>query len=1290
MIFSVGFAFAEDINQTDSDLGVTDSDVISEGTVKSYTDLSADLNKDTNVNLAADYIYNETSDNVKQVNIVGSAGKEYVINGNNHVIDGSGKAGALKIDNVAKITINNLTFRNCNQSAIEIWKNTTLILNNVIFTNNRDVSYGGAIYSDDSYLTVNNCNFSENYAKQGAAIWTRYSAVTIYKSEFKNKNSMEWSLIYASAGSSVEINYCNFENLKAKYATALYTINSQAIVSQSKFVNLSASVTGGAIASKSYAKVVSIQNCEFENVRSAKNGGAIFFDVNVDSDSSLRGTLNVNHTKFTNCSSEFGGAILQLGGFLNVIHSNFIKNHAVYDGGAIYTSNATVFIYLDKFDNNYGENSDSLSKGGALYLDYSNDIELDSCNFTNNKASIAGAVYLFDTLFKIQKVYFSKNGEGVHSYFTRLGSTWRYEYDKVNSDTFNFDDTYYPYVVDFQGKQIVLNPIKITGNASQPYFDLRNFNAVTPVKDQGSNGACWAFGATAAIESAFKMATGIDLDISEDNIQNSGLRYSFYGKPSNTEGGKLLGGLAYALSWLGIVNSEYDAYDELGKISQILFTPDSYHLTDAMFVNSNNRTAIKEALLKYGALTIHINGANPNNLYYNSTTHGLYCNNASLGNHFVTIVGWNDTYSRNNFNINPGEDGAWIVKNSWGTGWGDNGYFYLSYADAPYLNAAAIAYIINNTDVYNKLYQYDIPAIDDFLTYTDINTLSYANTYESVGNDLIGAVGTYFYDGGISYTVKVKVNGNLVYSQKGKSSYYGYQTIKLDKTVAINEGDKFSIEIEVDTNRVPYLEDTRLFFQKGNSVVYTSKITEDLSYRGMTTSIKVYTINNTNNVSGVKAYSNNKDNLQIKSKIEGATVTIAKDGKNIASATVKDGKAVFNTTVSSGNYTMITSYEDEEIMSLLEIYPTIILFDNDVKVDEGDLDFTFIFFDDDDDKALNKTNVTLTVDGKEINKTTDENGMVILTKAEIGAMDKDHNITATNPVTGEYVEFDVKILSYSVKAANVEKYYKGSQKLNVAVVDSEGDGVSDRIVFVKIAGETLNATTDDNGVASFDLNMTVGNYTALISVGKINATANVTIKSTAPANSNEPVNGDNGFETKFIDGDGKPLANANVTFIVDGKQINKTTDANGVAKLTKAEIGAEGMQHNITVIDPITGEAVSYTVSLSKPAPSNPSTNTPTKQTIVLKAAKKTIKIKKSAKKFIVKATLKINGKKVKGKVIKFKFKGKTYKAKTNKNGVAKVTIKKKVIKKLKKGKKYTVKITYGKKTAKTVVKVKR
>ena len=172
------------------------------------------------------------------------------------------------------------------------------------------------------------------------------------------------------------------------------------------------------------------------------------------------------------------------------------------------------------------------------------------------------------------------------------------------------------------------------------------------------------------------------------------------------------------------------------------------------------------------------------------------------------------------------------------------------------------------------------------------------------------------------------------------------------------------------------------------------------------------------------------------------------------------------------------------------------------------------------------------------------------------------------------------------------------------------------------------------------------------------------------------VNDKSNFEVSIIGWNGqKAGAGEEVTFVINGKTYTAKTDADGIARL---QITEKAGTYEITTR--YLGSVVKNTVKVNaQPKPADK---------ITLKSAK-TVKVKRTAKRLVLKATLKINGKAVKGKVVKFKFKGKTYKAKTNKKGVAKVTIKKKVIKKLKKGKKYTVKITYLKKTAKTIVKVK-
>lgn len=160
------------------------------------------------------------------------------------------------------------------------------------------------------------------------------------------------------------------------------------------------------------------------------------------------------------------------------------------------------------------------------------------------------------------------------------------------------------------------------------------------------------------------------------------------------------------------------------------------------------------------------------------------------------------------------------------------------------------------------------------------------------------------------------------------------------------------------------------------------------------------------------------------------------------------------------------------------------------------------------------------------------------------------------------------------------------------------------------------------------------------------------------------------FTVLAIGDDGNPVgAGEVVTLVTHGVTYKQKTDKTGHATLLIRLVPGNY---------PITATYKGYTVK----------NNIKVNQT--LKLVKKTVSVKKG-KKIILKATLKwTSGKAIKGKIIKFKFKGKTYKAKTNSKGLAKVTIKsKKVLKKLKKGKKYSYSATYVKNKVKGKVKIK-
>lgn len=161
------------------------------------------------------------------------------------------------------------------------------------------------------------------------------------------------------------------------------------------------------------------------------------------------------------------------------------------------------------------------------------------------------------------------------------------------------------------------------------------------------------------------------------------------------------------------------------------------------------------------------------------------------------------------------------------------------------------------------------------------------------------------------------------------------------------------------------------------------------------------------------------------------------------------------------------------------------------------------------------------------------------------------------------------------------------------------------------------------------------------------------------------------YKIRIIGVDGKPVSGEKIKISINGKVKTYRTDSNGY----------------ITVKLDKTYTPGKYTVKLSYKGVASKHVIT-VKQTL---KSKKVVNIKKNAKKAVLKAYLKSSsGKAIKGKKITFKVNGKTYKAITNKKGVAEITLKNNVIKKLRAGKTYTVKVTYLKDTIKTKLKVKK
>ena len=161
------------------------------------------------------------------------------------------------------------------------------------------------------------------------------------------------------------------------------------------------------------------------------------------------------------------------------------------------------------------------------------------------------------------------------------------------------------------------------------------------------------------------------------------------------------------------------------------------------------------------------------------------------------------------------------------------------------------------------------------------------------------------------------------------------------------------------------------------------------------------------------------------------------------------------------------------------------------------------------------------------------------------------------------------------------------------------------------------------------------------------------------------------YKVRIVGNDGKFVGKNQVVTIKIGKKTYKVkTNANGYAVLKIPNAITPG---KYTIAATYAGQTVKNQLTVKQ----------------VLKTTK-TVTVKKSAKKLVLKASLKKGKTALKNKVIKFKVNGKIYKAKTNKKGLAKYTLKKSAIKKLKAGKKYTIKVAYLKDVVKSTLKVKR
>ena len=331
----------------------------------------------------------------------------------------------------------------------------------------------------------------------------------------------------------------------------------------------------------------------------------------------------------------------------------------------------------------------------------------------------------------------------------------------------------------------------------------------------------------------------------------------------------------------------------------------------------------------------------------------------------------------------------------------------------------------------------------------------------------------------------------------------------------------------------------------------------------------------------------------------------------------------------------------------------------------------------------------------EINK--DATGKVTVDGTEITISNGKGTFTITKPAEGDHtITVKYEGDAYFTQDEKTAQY-KVSQKQITPEVDPFAPSADENKTSESTPTFTINMPSDATGTLTVTIgdktytkelkdgsasitvdDIPAGDYTATISYSgdakyaPITKTVNGTVKV-------DPVivvkatsvqyNAGKYFQATVYGTDGKLAVNTPVTFVVDKKTFKTVnTDANGIAKFKVTQI-----PKTYTVTAKALGKSASAKLTV--------------KHIVTLKS----VTVKKSAKKLVLQANLaKVNGKYLAKKKVTFKFNGKTYKKVTDKKGVAKISITKTVLNKLKVGKKITYQATYLKDTVKKTVKVKK
>ena len=1002
---------------------------------------------------------------------------------------------------------------------------------------------------------------------------------------------MDGGAIYNYGLGDVTITGTTFKNNNATVGGAIYNTANMTI-SDSTFENNNGTFAGGAIANLDNMSIV---NSDFNNNLVTSNliqtgfGGAI---VNV-------GNLSVEESRFKNNIARDGAAIFNSGyvsdnnlaiGILNVTESNFTNNNARASGGAISSENfATTYIENSYFSENIAENGGgsiavySYSKlnvtssefvgneantGGAIEIYNTTEANITDCQFTSNnaRASIGGAIYN-NASTTITKSIFNGNtalNEGKNIYNSANLT--------ITYSILNAEDSIY-------------NKTGVDANisAEKNWWGHNDTTKATSPKDlvcTNFDVNYWLVLNTTATKTDLKAGessdVAIDLTHLQDDTEINGNDLPVIPVTISTVSGNA------NETTINLVNGEGKVSYTASQINEGSLTADVYGNSSTVLfdnVKGNSTLNANVADITYGE----------NATFYVTVTPAT-----ATGNVTFTVAGIKYTIE-----LNSTGEGSKVVS---GLAPGTYGVI-LTYLGDNNLNSSSTRLIFdvdkasstiaaNVSDIiYGETAKINIIASPSAVTGNvtfKLNNISYVvplNNGKGTANIANLPAGTYSttltYNGDEYYYGTTKyLSFNVAKTATELSAsigniHYGQDALVIVNVQGVNPTGNVSFTLagkdyvlvigEMNSKSISGLEVgnyTVVFNYNGdknnNASSDTVNFTVTKADGDFSTKILVTKENASITVTGPKDATGN-----VTAIINGVTYTGALVNGSVSFEGIKYYPGINNVTVNYPGDKHYNNYEFKD--SFNGVVPTTIIANNVVKYYKNGTQYVLTLVDS-TNNGLSGQIVYITVNGKEYNRTTNENGSATLS---INLNSGEYNITSVYNGSDIYesskVINTVTVLNIptTLTLNNLTKTYGDGSKLNVTLVDVNNNPMANAEVVIVVNGVNYYRTTDSNGVAYLNFNLGEGTYvvsSSFTGANYVSSTSNgiVIVKAKGESRNASLILADNinmsykdGSKYTFTlkDTNGNVLANKTVSITINGATYTRTTNENGSAKL---------------------------------------------------------------------------------------------------------------------------------------------